>query len=348
MVSKDKKDFDRYLKFLTNKAGQIILQSRNGDRLKTNSVPRGVEWFNLSLMEDKETASEMKKKLEGKLPSLDAPVCIEISLKTPEGDSLVLEVWSISLDTSNVEATVRVSHTFYPRLGLMLRSLVCVTRTIPSYQLSRKKEYEMCRRFYCGSPDTSELGEGYRTLHVAHCSCSFGTVGISVCYNTSLVLPERKIMCDDLVVRSDHFDDVQSKVPSVNSKLPFSVSSSGLQDAPDSLYADDFHGNIFLQDEVDGDHMVYQGSDDPSIVPSYEHSLVPVSELATDHVKSPSSPDVLPLSRPAFASHSSSSSDVNKFFEDCKYPPTLDLFSSDDGLDVQGALKLLQQQDMTD
>ena len=35
-------------------------------------------------MEDKETASEMKKKLEGKLPSMDAPVCIEISLKTPE------------------------------------------------------------------------------------------------------------------------------------------------------------------------------------------------------------------------------------------------------------------------
>ena len=42
--------------------------------------------------------------------------------------------------------------------------------------------------------------------------------------------------------------------------------------------------------------------------------------------------------RPAFASHSSSSSDVNKFFEDCKYPPMLDLFSSEDGLDVQEAL----------
>ena len=42
--------------------------------------------------------------------------------------------------------------------------------------------------------------------------------------------------------------------------------------------------------------------------------------------------------RPAFASHSSSSSDVNKFFEDCKYPPVLDLFSSEDGLDVQEAL----------
>ena len=47
---------------------------------------------------------------------------------------------------------------------------------------------------------------------------------------------------------------------------------------------------------------------------------------------------MLRTQRPAFASHNSSSSDVNKFFEDCKHPPTLDLFTSDDGLDVQEAL----------
>ena len=115
-----------------------------------------------------------------------------------------------------------------------------------------------------------------------------------------------------------------------------------------------------------------QESDDPSIIPSYEHSVLPVNELTpTGHVKNPNSPKSLPLSvrmsvclsvclccvlciciyvfilikyyfhtqRPAFASHhSSSSSDVNKFFEDCKYPPMLDLFSSEDGLDVQEAL----------
>ena len=40
-------------------------------------------------MEDKETALEMKKKLDGKLPSMHAPICIEISLKTTE----VCSVW---------------------------------------------------------------------------------------------------------------------------------------------------------------------------------------------------------------------------------------------------------------
>ena len=40
-------------------------------------------------MEDKETALEMKKKLDGKLPSMHAPISIEISLKTTE----VCNVW---------------------------------------------------------------------------------------------------------------------------------------------------------------------------------------------------------------------------------------------------------------
>ena len=35
-------------------------------------------------MEDRETSEEVKRKLEGRLPTLDVPVCIEISLKTTE------------------------------------------------------------------------------------------------------------------------------------------------------------------------------------------------------------------------------------------------------------------------
>jgi len=35
-------------------------------------------------MEDRETSEEVKRKLEGRLPTLDVPVCIEISLKTAE------------------------------------------------------------------------------------------------------------------------------------------------------------------------------------------------------------------------------------------------------------------------
>ncbi|XP_065883818.1 autophagy-related protein 13-like [Dysidea avara] len=344
MVSKDKKDFDKYLKFLTIKAGQIILQSRCGDKLKSNSIPNGADWFNLSLMEDRETSEEVKRKLEGRLPTLDVPVCIEISLKTTEGESLILEVWSISLDTSNVEATVRMSHTFYPRLGLMLRSLVCISRTTPGYQLSRKKEYEMCSRLYCGTPNTNELGKGYNTLQVAQSSCTFGTIGITVHYSTNLVLPERKITSEELLVRSDHFDvDVKSKELPSSSQLPFS--SSAIQDAPDSLYSNP-QGNIFLQDEVDRP-LVYQEDDDPSILPNYEHSLFPVQELTTTDQTKKSPLHSLPVSRPAFASNNTSSSDVNRFFEDCKHPPQLDFFSSKDGLDVQEALELLQQEDVT-
>lgn len=40
-----------------------------------------------------------------------------------------------------------------------------------------------------------------------------------------------------------------------------------------------------------------QESDDPSIIPSYEHSVLPVNELTpTGHVNNPNSPKSLPLS----------------------------------------------------
>lgn len=61
-------------------------------------------------MEDKETALELKKKLEGRLPSMDAPISIEISLKTPEVcntySSSSIEVYMHCLRMVRVKASV--------------------------------------------------------------------------------------------------------------------------------------------------------------------------------------------------------------------------------------------------
>jgi hypothetical protein len=61
-------------------------------------------------------------------------------MDTAEGDSLVLEVWSIELDHSRRDVSVSVAHVLYPRLSLMLRSLVVLSRTTPAYRLSRSQE----------------------------------------------------------------------------------------------------------------------------------------------------------------------------------------------------------------
>lgn len=53
--------------------------------------------FNLSLMEDKETALEMKKKLDGRLPTMDVPICIEISLKTAEVSNIIMSNCAVQM-----------------------------------------------------------------------------------------------------------------------------------------------------------------------------------------------------------------------------------------------------------
>ncbi len=54
--------------------------------------------FNLSLPDDKQVSAELKRSLEGRLPEQDCPVCLEIIMDTNDGDSLVLETWTLTLD----------------------------------------------------------------------------------------------------------------------------------------------------------------------------------------------------------------------------------------------------------
>jgi autophagy-related protein 13 len=166
MASHEKREFDKYLKFLTFKATHIIVQSRQGRKISTRSNPRGNDWFNLSIPDDKQVSSELKRSLEGRLPAPGQPVCVEILMDTAEGDSLVLEVWSIELDHSRRDVSVSVAHVLYPRLSLMLRSLVVLSRTTPAYRLSRSQEdsLKFTFRLYASSPDLNTEGNTH------HCS----------------------------------------------------------------------------------------------------------------------------------------------------------------------------------
>ena len=49
-------------------------------------------------------------------------------------------IWIFFHFSSKRDVTVSVSHVLYPRLSLILKSLLAVSRSIPSYQLSRKNE----------------------------------------------------------------------------------------------------------------------------------------------------------------------------------------------------------------
>ncbi|EDO39823.1 predicted protein, partial [Nematostella vectensis] len=84
LAPQEQKDLQKFLKFLSLKTVQVIVQSRLGDKVHTRSKPNamGQDWFNLAIDDIPEITDETKKAMSGRLTSVDVPMCIEISLKT--------------------------------------------------------------------------------------------------------------------------------------------------------------------------------------------------------------------------------------------------------------------------
>jgi hypothetical protein len=53
--------------------------------------------FNLAIPDLPEVSTLTKSILSGNNPSQKLPICVEISLKTSEGDSMILETWLLSM-----------------------------------------------------------------------------------------------------------------------------------------------------------------------------------------------------------------------------------------------------------
>ena len=84
----------------------------------------------------------MTKTSLGNVESLfnaNSPFCIEISLRTPENQTMVLETWCVSFNDQLVDPTQKVCYNVYKKMSLVLRSLMCITRSTPTYQLSRRQ-----------------------------------------------------------------------------------------------------------------------------------------------------------------------------------------------------------------
>ncbi|XP_068761520.1 autophagy-related protein 13-like [Montipora capricornis] len=199
----EERDLKRFLKFLSFKAVQVIVQSRLGEKIHTKSKPNsmGQDWFNLAINDHPDVAAEAKKVTSGRLPSKESPLCVEISLKTSEGESMVLETWCLGIN-DRVDLNAKVTYAVYNRIGMLLKSLVSVTRVTPAYQLSRKQgtDFMMCYKVYFGEVRFQELGEGFQSLRVGSIGTPVGSITLSAAYRTKLTLPERP----QLVRQSHH------------------------------------------------------------------------------------------------------------------------------------------------
>ncbi|KAL2088767.1 hypothetical protein ACEWY4_015666 [Coilia grayii] len=185
----DKKDLDKFIKFFALKTVQVIVQARLGEKIctRSSSSPTGSDWFNLAIKDIPEVTHEAKKALAGQLPSIGRSMCVEISLKTSEGDSMELETWCLEMN-EKCDRDIKVSYTVYNRLSLLLKSLLAITRVTPAYKLSRKQghDYVILYRIYFGEVQLAGLGEGFQTVRVGIVGTPIGTITLSCAYRTNL------------------------------------------------------------------------------------------------------------------------------------------------------------------
>lgn len=209
----EQKELDKFTKYLALKCVQVIVQSRLGEKIRTGSKPdtsSGTSWFNLAIKDNVEVMAESKKVLGGMIPAPALPLCVETSLKTADGDSLVLEWWRLAV-VAGGDPQVKVTHTVYNRMGLLLKSLITVSRVTPAYRLSRRQgadSYVICYRILLGEPgEPADLGEGALTARVGQVTTPTNTVVCSVDYRTRMTITQRPTrLSQPILVKSDHFD----------------------------------------------------------------------------------------------------------------------------------------------
>lgn len=230
------KDLEKFIKFLAIKTVQVVVQSRLGTKIQTqcNPLATGNDWFNIVIEDYPDVYAETKQALNltpGETILNRLPVCVEISLRTVDGDQMVLEVWSLDLQspppppptsatennkTNNDQVVLKVAHQIYNRMSILLKSLISLTRATPAYKLSRRQCPDSYRIFYKvyaeEKPQVHALGEGYKNVRVGHLNTIVGNLTMSVAYRTKMTFsPTTTKHCDSaIMLKSDHFLKDQS------------------------------------------------------------------------------------------------------------------------------------------
>lgn len=114
--------------------------------------------------------SDTKRVLNGEvLAALSRVLCIEIALKTTEGDEMVLELWTVRVTPACETESVTSISTIYYRMGIMLKSTLSISRITPAYKIARtqnKESYKIYHKIYGGTPNDNLLGKCIRCLYV--------------------------------------------------------------------------------------------------------------------------------------------------------------------------------------
>ncbi|XP_073460404.1 autophagy-related protein 13 isoform X6 [Aquarana catesbeiana] len=249
----DRKDLDKFVKFFALKTVQVIVQARLGDKIctRSSSSPTGSDWFNLAIKDIPEVTQEAKKALSGQLPAVGRSMCVEISLKTSEGDSMELEVWCLEMN-EKCDREIKVSYTVYNRLSLLLKSLLAVTRVTPAYRLSRKQghEYVILYRIYFGDVQLLGLKEGFQAVRVGTVGTPIGTLTLTCAYRTNLAFMSTRASEEQGTVYPSVEDSQDVCATSFSTSPPSQMMVPGKEGGLPNITAQPAHGTQAERDRV--------------------------------------------------------------------------------------------------
>lgn len=210
----DKNEFTKFTKFLAYKGVQVIVESRKGVKIEPNSksMSSDSDWFNLQIPDSPEVNQATKNALPSDrvLETIRSQLHVEISVQTEDGDEMVLELWTLELDETQFDTSLKAMNTVYFRMGILLKSLITITRITPAYHLSRKQRTEsftIFYRVYNGKPKYKALGDSVKKIQAGLLKTPLGGICFSVEYRTNFsISPHRSEKNKTLLLKSDHFE----------------------------------------------------------------------------------------------------------------------------------------------
>ena len=188
------KEIEKYIKFFVLKSLQAIVSSRIGIHNKTRCKPsaKGQDWFNISLHD-----CEANRKLQGRIrelfgkrvPTLSSPICLDIILRTVDGSFVILETWQISTDSELKEPKHKNHFLIYNRMGVLLKSVLSISRVLPSFNLARNNEKDFTLYFRVHSEIYSlHQYELNNSLSLGFVKTPIGTINIKTMYRNKVWL----------------------------------------------------------------------------------------------------------------------------------------------------------------
>ncbi|CAB3240452.1 unnamed protein product [Arctia plantaginis] len=170
------------------------------------------DWFNLQIPDIPEVNQATKNALPSDrvLETIRSKLHVEITVQTEDGDEMVLELWTLELDETQFDTSLKAMNTVYFRMGILLKSLITISRITPAYHLSRKQRSEsfiVFYRVYNGEPKSRSLGESVKKIQAGMLKTPLGAICFSVVYRTNFsITPNRTRDENTLLLKSDHFE----------------------------------------------------------------------------------------------------------------------------------------------